>query len=154
MLRTRLWMGAALIALTVGVLAVDYRFAPWYPFLFALVLALTIVACRELLNLLAADGMALRALCYAAVLLLAAANWWPHVASQILGKSVSAWDRQPWQWVASAFVAVVLAAFLVEMATLQAPGESVKRIALAIFVTAYLVLLPSFLAQLRWLPDP
>jgi len=154
MLRTRLWMGAALIALTVGVLAVDHRFAPWYPFLFALVLSLTIVACRELLNLLAASGKAVRALCYAAVVAMTAANWWPHVASQILGKGVSAWERHPWQWIVSAFGAVVLAAFLVEMATFQAPGESVKRIALAIFVVAYLGLLPSFLAQLRWLPDP
>ncbi|HEV3079818.1 MAG TPA: phosphatidate cytidylyltransferase [Gemmataceae bacterium] len=154
MLRTRLWMGAALIALTVGVLAVDYRFAPWYPFLFALVLGLSIMACRELLNLLAASAKAVRALCYAAVVAMAVANWWPHMASVILGKGVSAWEQYPWQWIVSAFVVVVLAAFLVEMATFQAPGESVKRIALAIFVTAYLGLLPSFLAQLRWLPDP
>src|SRR5437868_4636921 len=117
MLRTRLWMGAALIALTVGVLAVDYRFAPWYPFLFALVLGLAFVACRELLNLLTASGKTVRALCYAAVVAMAVANWWPDVASVILGKNVSAWDRHVWQWVVSAFAAVVLAAFLVEMAT-------------------------------------
>ena len=51
MLRTRLWMGALLIALTAGVLTVDQRFARWYPFLFVLVLALTLLACVELLHL-------------------------------------------------------------------------------------------------------
>jgi phosphatidate cytidylyltransferase len=153
MLRTRLWMGGALIALTAGVLVVDYRLTPWYPFLFAMVLGLTIAACHELLGLAAASGKAVRWLCCVGVVAMAAANWWPHVASQILGQGVSAWERQPWQWVVSTFAAVVLAAFLVEMATFQAPGESVRRIALAIFVVAYLGLLPSFLAQLRWLPD-
>jgi phosphatidate cytidylyltransferase len=39
------------------------------------------------------------------------------------------------------------------MATFQAPGESVKRIALTVWMAAYLGLLGSFLAQLRWLPD-
>jgi phosphatidate cytidylyltransferase len=36
------------------------------------------------------------------------------------------------------------------MATFRDPGGSVVRIALVVFVTAYLGLLPSFLVQLRW----
>ena len=52
MLRTRLWMGTILIGLTVGALVLDQRLAPWYPFLFVLVLLLTLVGCHELLRLL------------------------------------------------------------------------------------------------------
>ena len=43
MLRTRLWMGAILILLTIGVLLVDAHLAPWYPFLFLLVLGLSLI---------------------------------------------------------------------------------------------------------------
>ena len=47
MLRTRLWMGAVLIALTVGVLVFDQRFDPWYPFLLVFLLALGLLACMS-----------------------------------------------------------------------------------------------------------
>jgi phosphatidate cytidylyltransferase len=46
---------------------------------------------------------------------------------------------------------VVLAAFVTEMADFHTPGESVARISLAVWITAYLGLLPCFLVQLRWL---
>ena len=42
MLRTRLWMGTLLVGLTLGVLLVDNGLAPWFPFLFVLVLVLTL----------------------------------------------------------------------------------------------------------------
>ena len=51
MLRTRLWMGAVLIALVVSVLGVDP--SPWFPFLFLLLLVLSLAGCHELLQLLA-----------------------------------------------------------------------------------------------------
>jgi phosphatidate cytidylyltransferase len=38
------------------------------------------------------------------------------------------------------------------MASFRAPGGSVVRMALAVWVVAYLGVLPSFLAQLRWPP--
>ena len=60
----------------------------------------------------------------------------------------------PWYWIATAFAGVVLAAFLVEMAVFQTPGESVTRIGLTVWIAAYLGLLPSFLAQIRWLSRP
>jgi phosphatidate cytidylyltransferase len=73
------------------------------------------------------------------------ANWPAHL-----------WDwGEPWRAVLYTFAAVVLAAFLLEMATFREPGQSVVRIALAVWTVAYLGLLPSFLAQLRWWPgDP
>jgi phosphatidate cytidylyltransferase len=53
-----------------------------------------------------------------------------------------------------AFTAVVLAAFLVEMVLFHGPrasaGDTVARLALAVWTVGYLGLLPSFLIQLRW----
>jgi phosphatidate cytidylyltransferase len=123
MLRTRLWMGAVLIALTVGVLVFDQRLAPWYPFLLVLVLALALGACFELLVL---------------------SSW----LVPLVGVGAR---EEPWFWITAAFAFTVLAAFLTEMARFQEPGESVLRIALTVWVVAYLGVLPCFLAQLRWL---
>ncbi len=55
MLRTRLWMGAILVALSVGALVVDQRLARWCPFLLFIVLAMSLLACFELLALLGPD---------------------------------------------------------------------------------------------------
>jgi phosphatidate cytidylyltransferase len=48
------------------------------------------------------------------------------------------------------FAAVVVLALLREMTVYVEPGGAVVRAALAVWMTAYLGLLPSFLAQLRW----
>jgi phosphatidate cytidylyltransferase len=144
MLRTRLWMGAMLVALIVAMLVVDQ--APWFPFLFVLLMVLSLAGCAELLGLLPPARKPPAWLCFTAVATLAAANWLGHVPLPD-----SPFDPDPWFWVLSVFAGVVLAAFLVEMATFREPGESVARIALTIWVAAYLGLLPSFFAQLRWL---
>src|SRR5437016_1105104 len=108
MLRTRLWMGAILVALVAGVLVVDRRLGPYYPFLLALVLFLAEMGCWELLRLLPAALRPPAWLCHAGVGALVFANWPAHLP----------WldGRGPWYWVAGAFAAVVLAAFLAEMA--------------------------------------
>lgn len=145
MLRTRLWMGAVLIAVTVGVVIVDARLGA-YAFLFLLiVLALAWLACFELLRLLPARGRPPAWLCYLALAAVILANLPAHLAGP-----TRALDPDPWHWIVSTFAAVVLLAFLVEMATFREPGESVLRIALVVWIAAYLGLLPSFLAQLRW----
>src|SRR5262249_13582045 len=142
MLRTRLWMGAALIALASGVLVADQYLEPWYPFLFVFILALALVACRELLELLG-SALSLPAwLCYASVTALIASNWPAHLA---VGNRDAAWN-----WVVGTFSVIVLSAFLVEMATFREPGRSVMRIAFTVFIATYLGLLPCFLVQLRW----
>ena len=142
MLRTRLWMGAILIALTVGMLAVDQYAEPWHPFLFVFFAALAILGTIELLNLLASAFLPSRGLCLAGVIAVAIANWPAHLVGR----------GNPWYHVLTAFAVVVLAAFLVEMATFREPGGSVVRVALSLWIVAYLGLLPSFLAQVRWLP--
>ena len=141
MLRTRLWMGAVLIALTVAMLTVDRE--PWFPFLLIFFLGLAWLGTLELLNLLAPAHPLPRWLCLGGVLAVVLANWPAHVFPALA-------PLRPWQIVLAVFTAVVLAAFLAEMATYRQPGGSVVRIALTIWIVAYLGLLPSFLAQLRW----
>jgi phosphatidate cytidylyltransferase len=144
MLRTRLWMGAILVVLAVAVLVVDQRLHPAYPFLFMLLLLLAEGACFELLHLLPADRRPRPWLCCLAIASLLAVNWLLHQRTAPASRADS------WQWLATVFAAVVLAAFLVEMALFREPGLSVIRIALTVWVVAYLGILPSFFALLRW----
>src|SRR5437870_3827694 len=149
MLRTRLWMGAILIALTAGVLVLDQRLAPWYPFLFVLVLLLSLAACRELLDLLGTVRPP-SWLCYAAVAALLASNWLPTAGPRL----IPGWtmNHDPWIWIAAVFAVVTLIGFITEMAVFRVPGESLAWLSLVVWIAAYLGLLPSFLVQLRWLP--
>jgi phosphatidate cytidylyltransferase len=148
MLRTRLWMGTLLAALSVGVLVFDQHFQPWAPFLLVLVLALALIACFELLHLLDATHQPPAWLCYAAVSALVGVNWVPHVAPVL-----AAPETKPWPWVAGTLAAVVLAAFGVEMLRFREPGGAVACASLTVWIAAYLGLLTSFLVQLRWLAD-
>src|SRR5262249_53426303 len=162
MLRTRLWMGAVLIALTVGVLVLDGRLAPWYPFLFLLLLILALLGCHEFLKLLGPVRRPWPWLCYTAIAALIVVDWPAHLWP-CLGPSAL-------HWVLGTYAAVVLAALVTGLATYQPVGQAsslpestagrmpapreeadtVVRVALTVFVAAYLGLLPSFLAQLRW----
>jgi phosphatidate cytidylyltransferase len=151
MLRTRLWMGAVLIALVTGVLLFDP--APWYPFLLLLMVFLAAVGSIEMHHLIGAAHGLSAWLSSGAVLLVLLGNWPAHLWPGLFG-------RDPWAVVASAFAAVVLFAFLAEMAVFRPPapvpettGGVVVRMALLAWTTAYLGLLPSFLAQLRWSPE-
>ena len=148
MLRTRLWMGAVLIALAVGVLWVDQQLAPWYPFLFVVLAGLALAACAELLHLLGPGRRPRPGLSYLAVLALVGANWPAHLVSS-LGTAGGAW-----LWIAGTFAAVVLGGFLVEMAAFHESGTAVPRLALLTWVAAYLGVLSAFFAQLRWLDNP
>jgi phosphatidate cytidylyltransferase len=140
MLRTRLWMGGLLIALVAGVLLLDA--GPWYPFLLVLLVVLALAAGYEMHQLLRpAYGVRLTPI-LAGVLAVLLANWPGHVL-----------HVDPWVFVSATFAAVVLAAFLAEMAVFVEPGGAVVRAALVVWCAAYLGVLPSFLAQLRWLPE-
>jgi phosphatidate cytidylyltransferase len=141
MLRTRLIVGAILIALTAGMLPFDQRFAPWYPFLFGVVFSLGLFGGAELVMLLSATRQPNLLLVITGIAVVLAANW----AGLLFGPGV------PGGFVAVlfAFAATVLVTFLVEMATFQGPGGAVERIALTLWVVAYLGVLPSFLVNLQ-----
>ncbi len=143
MLRTRLWMGAILIALTLGMLFLDERFAPYYPILFGFFLAIGVLGTIELRNLLAPAYNPSLCVCLSGVVAVVIANWPAHFGA----------GGNLWLHLLTAFAAVIPIAFLTEMATFREPGGSVVRIALTLWIVAYLGILPSFLAQVRWLPN-
>ena len=146
MLRTRLWMGAVLVGLSIGVLVLDFE--PYYPFLFVLTALLSLVATYELLHLLDDERRPPSWLAYGGQTALLIANWVPHL------EGVPSPLSEPWRLIAGTFAAIVLSAFIREMVIFRGPGHAVTRISLTLFIAAYLGLLPSFFAQLRWLDPP
>ena len=142
MLRTRLWMGSILVVLAAGMLLIDQHLAPWFPFLFVMLLGLSLAACYELVHLVEPARRPQGWLCYLTVAALITANWPAHLP-ELRGEA--------WLWIAATFGGVVLAVFLVEMAAFREPGGVLGRMALVVFIAGYLGLLPSFLTQLRWL---
>jgi phosphatidate cytidylyltransferase len=140
-------MGSVLILLTAGVLFLDRSLSPWYPFLLVLVLLLSVGACYELVGLLRNSTAPFVSISFVGVVLLIVANWMPHVFASQMAMG------DPWMWVAGVFALTTLAVFLAEMSVFQEPGRSVVRIAVTLLVVAYLGFLPSFLVQIRWLPE-
>jgi phosphatidate cytidylyltransferase len=156
MLKTRLWMGTILIALVIGILLLDRP--PWYPFLLLLAVFLAAAGSVELHHLIgAAHGLPLW-LSGGSVLIVLLANWPAHLWPNVFGDD-------PLRLVLAAFTLVLLFGFLVEMAAFRpvsqiaekspsTSGGVVIRVALLVWMTAYLGLLPSFLMQLRWIDAP
>jgi phosphatidate cytidylyltransferase len=142
MLRTRIWMGAILIALAAAMLVLDQPYAPYFPFLLLFILILGAAACLEMYLLLGPERTPPLWFCFASLLAIDLANWPCHL-----------WfpAADPWFVVLTTLTGVVLASFLVEMARFRRPDGAVVRIALSVWIAAYLGLLPSFLIQLRWL---
>ena len=185
MLKTRLWMGALLVILVLGVLFLDQWLAPWYPFLFLVVAVFALGSCAELLSLFDSWGgrspglsvpkhgrpggpppqkeisaLVLGArrdpsrrpqtvVCYGGVALLVVANWLPH----LLPPEYAGAGDTSWLWIGGTFALVVLSAFVWEMTVFREPGYAVERMTLTVWIVAYLGLLPSFLAQLRFQPE-
>jgi phosphatidate cytidylyltransferase len=151
MLRTRLWMGAILVVAGLALLVADQYLAPCYPFFFLIVMVALEASCLELIGLLGPARRLPAWFCCAAVALLLVANWPAFLLAPFAGI-----HTDPWHWVLGALTAVVLTAFVLEMATFREPGESVTRVAVTVWIAAYLGLLPCFLVQLRWPPggDP
>jgi phosphatidate cytidylyltransferase len=148
--RTRMWIGTLMATLTAAMLIADQwqGFGDYHPFLLLFFVVLAPWSCAELLALLGPQRRPVPWLCHAGVLLVLLGNWPAHLAGRW---DVTAWP-DAWQTLCLLFALVVLAAFCVEMATYREPGGAVARIALTVWVVAYLGMLPSFLAQLRWLP--
>src|SRR5262245_60502092 len=134
MLRHRLWMGAVLVALVVGMLVLDGDLAPWYPFLLVFVVGLGLAACFELLHLLNPTQRPYAWLCFPLVAGLLLTNWAAH-------RPELAGTGGPFRWLWLGLGLAVLLVFLAEMATFRAPGGSVVRMALTVWVVGYLAVL-------------
>jgi phosphatidate cytidylyltransferase len=147
--RTRIWIGSLMAVLTAAMLVADQwsGFGDYHPFLLLFFVVLAPLCCAEMLTLLGPERRPAAWLCHGGVLLVLLGNWPAHLWG-------SAWTPPlgVWETLFVLFAAVVLAAFGVAMATYREPGGSVMRIALTVWIVSYLGVLPSFLAQLRWLP--
>ncbi len=144
MLKTRLWMGAVLIALTVGMVVADQHTRGWFPFLFLFQFSLTVAACSEFIRVLGPNRSPQQALCYLGVLVFVLANWLVNYPAS---------HAHFWTILIGILAGFLLLAFLYEMAGFFGPGRSVERIALTWLVVGYLGFLPCFFAQIRWLTD-
>src|SRR4051794_25704678 len=120
MLRTRLWMGAVLIVLTVGMLVGDQYLAPWFPFLFLFQLSLSLAGCHELIALLGREREPQAPVCYLGLTCLACANWAVHL---------DGWPTHPWLGLLAVQTGFLWFVFLYEMAVFTGPGRSVERMA-------------------------
>jgi phosphatidate cytidylyltransferase len=148
MLRTRLWMGTILVSLGVLILIEGNWLAPWFPFLFVSASLALIFGAREFLLLLDPAIRPHPALCFSGVLAVILANWVAPLREAVSGFP-SGLDA--WHIVGAVFIAVLIAAFLWEIARFRGPDNITQRIGLTVLVVAYLGLLPSFLLQMRWL---
>jgi len=148
MLRTRLWMGALLIGLVVLLLLEDRWLAPWYPALLVCYVGASLLSTRELLSLLPAGVRPNEPLTLGFVCLMAGLNWWPAFQAS---RSIPA-GLDAWLLIGACLVAGTVATFLHEMWRFRGPDQITVRVALTGFVLVYLGVLPSFLAQIRWLP--
>lgn len=146
MLRTRLIVGTVLAALAAGMLLIDERFAPWFPFLFGTIAVLSTLGTLELLELLPEAFRPNRLIAVGGVLAISTLAW-----GKVLAHRFQAFSPAPdaTYWVLCAFAAVVIVAFLREMSVFQVPGRSVPRLAMTVWTVAYLGLLPAFLAMIR-----
>jgi len=142
MLKTRLLLGSLMAAAAGGVLHFDATFAPYYPILLLLALAVGILATRELVALIPADHRPREWLCLLGVVTL--------VLLPFLRLPLTISERG---LRGEVFAAFAILALLVEMAVYREPGRCVTRAAHAVFVIAYLGLLPSFFLTIRWLPS-
>src|SRR5262249_42762598 len=113
MLRTRVLVGSLLAVLILGVLLLDDRFAPWYPVLFATLGFLGLLGTIELLRLIPDGRRPPTGLCLAGVLAVLLVNWLRPFAV----------ESDPWHLAMAIVAAVLIGAFLFEMARFREPGE-------------------------------
>jgi phosphatidate cytidylyltransferase len=141
MLRHRLLTGT-LLAVGIGaVLFADPHFAPYFPCLFVVAMVGGVLSSLELVALLPVELRPDRSAVLCGVLGVLASNWYGVLPLPKL---------DAWHVTLLAFTGVVLAAFFHEMFHYRDGGGQTARVAMTIFATAYLALLPSFLVKLMW----
>jgi phosphatidate cytidylyltransferase len=160
MLGTRLVIGFSMVGFMVAMLCADEWFAPWFPLWFALAVVALGMASLELVGLLGATGSRPSGnTVFGGVLAIVIANWVPHLLGQFglapgaSSPSVSYDPMDPINalaWPFLAFVAVVMAAFIIRSIQFPEAGSTMATLAGTILAIAYVGLLGSFIIQLRW----
>jgi phosphatidate cytidylyltransferase len=151
MIRTRLIFGTLLALAAAAVLIGDDHLAPgWFPCLFVCLLAMGVLAGRELVRLLPEPIRPSESLALTGILLCLAANWVPAFRAEQGLTPVSVWRP-----LVVMFSGVLVGAFLIEMHRFTGePGHAVPRIGTTLLAVGYLGVLPCFFAQIRFLPAP
>ncbi len=149
--RARLLMAPLLVLVGIGILVVDRQLAPWYPLLLVCVLVIGVLAVHELIGLLDARFRPEPRFVYPTLVGLLLVNW--VVPLEGTFPEPLANTGVPAAVLLGSWVAVLMLAFLVEMARFSEPGGVVVRLALTFWSLGYIGLLGSCLIQLRWL-DP
>lgn len=149
MIRTRVIVGSILALAAGGILVGDDYIAPgWFPCLFVCLMALGVLAGRELVRLFPEVIRPSETLVLTGVLICLAANWLPPLQRELGYAPPSVWLA-----VLVAFAATLATAFLVEMRRYTGePGRAVPRLGATVLAVAYLGVLPCFFAQTRFLP--
>ena len=129
-----------------GVLYFDSFFAPYFPILLLLALAVGVLATRELVSLLPAESRPREWLCLMGVVAFVMLPFLLPFSASERGRGGEVWGHY-------LFAAFLLFAFLVEMFFYRDPGQCVARIAHTLLIVGYLGLLPSFFLMIRWLPS-
>ncbi len=148
MIRTRLVVGTILAAAAAGMLIGDDHIAPgWYPFLFTCLIAMGVLAGRELVHLFPESVRPPEPLVLTGIVLCLTASWYPRL-SEAYGLPVITVPGV----LVGIFTAVLLAALLIEMRNFTGePGQALPRIGATLLAVAYLGLLASYFAQIRFL---
>ena len=147
-----------MIAVLVGVLILDQRFAPYFPLWFLACAAVMTKCGLEVVNLLRETGVKPSAnTVVGGVLALLAANWMPHLLAASSPSGLIPLHDAPIHalaWPMWAFAAILMAAFLGQSAQFRASGGVMASIGATLLATAYVGLLGSFIVQTRWLDGP
>src|SRR5262245_9224350 len=135
---TRIIVGSLLALLAAGVFYGDQVIGPPYPFLMAVTLIFGALAASEFVSLIPFVLRPSRGLVLIGTVVLLLLNW-----------TAAHKNIEHWPLIVTGFAAVVIAALVIEMFTFREPGESVNRVALAVFAIGYLSLLATFFVELR-----
>lgn len=145
MLRWRLILGTILIAAVAGLCWLDYHAAVPGIWFMPIALALSVLASKEVLWLLAArDRHPISPVVYLGNLAIVASTFVPVLRG----------NHEPNQWSYATFALMILLAFVGEMRRFTLPGNSMVNIALTVFAFAYVGVLLSVVCQLRYLLGP
>lgn len=146
MIRTRIIVGTILALAAGGILIGDDYLSPrWLPCLFVCLIALGVLAGRELVNLIPPAIRPSECLVLTGTTLCIAANWAP----------VAFVSGSVWPLVVVTLAATLIAALLLEMYRFKGEaGVVVPRLGTTLLAVTYLGVLPCFFAQIRFLPHP
>jgi phosphatidate cytidylyltransferase len=156
MIHTRVLVGSILAIAAAGVLFADWYLAPWFPCLFLCLMVAGVLATIELVRLFPGAYRPSEPVAIGAVLLCLAANWYPTLRSEFGGTAPGGtlFDGSSFVAVLFAFIASMIAAFLLEMYRYREPGIAVPRIGAVLLTISYLGVLPCCFTQIRFLASP